>query len=58
MLFVYGAKEPDSLKRRVADLVATLPGAQVKEIAGADHVSTLGNPAFGASVMKFFGKHR
>lgn len=57
-LFVYGAKEPDSLKRRVADLVATLPGAEVKEIPGADHVSTLGNPAFGASVMEFFGEHR
>lgn len=52
-LFMYGSKESDHLKARVADLQKLLPGSQVKVIEGADHMTALINPVFGQTILDF-----
>jgi hypothetical protein len=52
-LFIYGSKESESTRTRIAALLKLLPGAQAKVVVGADHVTTLANPTFGATIVEF-----
>ncbi len=52
-MFIYGGKESNNLKERVEALRKALGRGEVKVIEGADHVSTLGKPEFGASIVEF-----
>jgi pimeloyl-ACP methyl ester carboxylesterase len=56
-LFIYGSKEPDHLKGRVASLRESLEGVEVKVLEGASHVTALRNPEFGATIDKFIRGH-
>lgn len=58
VLFIYGAKEPDHLRRRVATLQKALGRCEVKAVGGADHVTTPANPEFGATIIKFLNAHK
>jgi len=57
-LFIYGSKESDRLKARVAALCKVIVGSQVKVVEGSDHVTTLGKPEFGATIVKFLQDHK
>jgi len=52
-LFIYGSKESDHLKARIADLRKKLSMTEEVMVDGADHVTLLGRKEFGASLMKF-----
>jgi len=52
-LFIYGSKESESTRTRIAALLKLLPGAQEKVVVGADHMTTLANPTFGAAIIEF-----
>lgn len=52
-LFIHGEKEAESTKSRVAALVRELPGATLKVVENADHVTTLAKPAFGIALVEF-----
>lgn len=57
-LFIYGSKESDHLKGRVADLRKQLFKAEEIAVEGADHLTLLGRPEFGAGIVKFIEAHR
>lgn len=57
-LFIHGSKEAESTKTRVAALSKILVGSELKVIEGADHVTTLPNPAFGEALVKFLRASR
>lgn len=52
-LFVYGANESQAVKDSVEAGRKVLTSAQVKVIEGADHMTTLANPAFGVAIVEF-----
>jgi pimeloyl-ACP methyl ester carboxylesterase len=57
-LFIYGSKESDHLKGRVADLRKKLFRAEEVAVDGADHVTLLARPEFGTAIVKFLEVHR
>ena len=57
-LFIYGSLESDHLKGRVEALRKALPKAEVVVIEGADHMTTLARPAFGAAIREFLQKNK
>lgn len=57
-LFIHGSKEAESTKTRVAALSKILVGSELKVIEGADHVTTLPNPAFGEALVEFLRTHK
>jgi len=57
-LFIYGSKEADSTKTRVAALLKVLAGSELKVVDGADHVTTLPNPVFGERLVEFLRAHK
>lgn len=57
-LFIYGSKDSESTKRRVAALHRLLAGSEVKVIEGSDHVTTLARPEFGAAIVEFLRNHK
>ncbi len=57
-LFIYGSKEPERLKQRVESLRKALGQVEVKEIEGADHMTTLVKPEFGTALMTFLTTHK
>jgi pimeloyl-ACP methyl ester carboxylesterase len=52
-LFIYGSKEPENLKTRVAALRAILSRSEEKVIEGADHMTTPANPEFASTIIGF-----
>lgn len=54
-LFVYGSKESEGTKTRIAALQKLLVMCELKVIEGGDHISTLAKPDFGATIVKFLG---
>lgn len=57
-LFIYGSKESDNLHQRVDALNKMLAGSEVKIVEGADHMTTLVNPAFGSTLVAFLQAHK
>jgi pimeloyl-ACP methyl ester carboxylesterase len=57
-LFIYGSLESEHLKGRVETLRKALPRAEVVVIEGANHMTTLIRPAFGAAIREFLQKNR
>ena len=57
-LFIYGSKESDHLKARVADLRKKLTKTEEVVVDGADHVTALGRKEFGTSLVQFIQKHK
>lgn len=57
-LFIYGSKESDHLKARIADLRKKLSKTEEVVVDGADHVTALGRKEFGTSLVKFLEDHR
>lgn len=57
-LFIYGSKEPESTRRRVAALRKDLKEAEEKVLDGADHVAALRHPEFGATIVAFLKRHQ
>ena len=53
VLFIHGGNESAYVKDRVAAVRALLGRGELKIIEGADHMTTLINPAFGAAVIEF-----
>lgn len=53
VLFIHGANESDAVKEHVASVRELLGRGEVKVIDGADHVTTLTKPEFGATVETF-----
>jgi len=53
VLFIRGGNESDSVKRRVAAVHELLGRGEVKVVEGADHITTLTNPEFAASIQGF-----
>jgi hypothetical protein len=58
IMFVFGSKEPANLKERVGKLQKQLSKVEVKEISGADHMTTLISPEFGSAVVKFLQQNK
>lgn len=52
-LFIYGSKESDKLKNRVASLTKLLGTSDVKVIEGGDHITALAKPEFGDAIRIF-----
>ncbi|HMS55281.1 MAG TPA: alpha/beta hydrolase [Fimbriimonadaceae bacterium] len=52
-LFVYGSKEHDSTKTRIAILRKVLDKSVEKVVEGGDHITTLTKPAFGKAIVEF-----
>lgn len=57
-LYVYGSKEGDRLKKRVAEQRQALSRSELKVIEGGTHMTTLTNPEFGAAIAAFLRAHR
>ncbi len=57
-LYIYGSKESDSLKAKVANLCKVLGRGEVKVVEGGDHVSTLAKPEFGLTLVQFLKSHK
>ncbi len=57
-LFIYGSKEADNTKKRVAALRSGLVASEEKVIDGGDHVTTLAKPAFGKGLIEFLLAHK
>ena len=53
ILFIHGGNESDQVKGRVAAARKLLGRDEVKVAEGADHVTTLAKPEFGAAVLEF-----
>ena len=53
ILFIHGGNESDHVKSRVTSVRALLGRGELKIIEGANHMTTLINPAFGAAVIEF-----
>lgn len=52
-LLIYGADESKYVRDRVAEALAIIPKAEVVEIPGADHITTLRSPLFSRSLVAF-----
>jgi pimeloyl-ACP methyl ester carboxylesterase len=52
-LFIYGSKESENLKTRVAALRELLGRSQEKVIEGTDHMTTPANPEFASTIIGF-----
>lgn len=57
-LFIYGSKENGSTLRRVAALRQDMKRAEEKVLEGADHITALRHPEFGAEIVAFLKRHR
>lgn len=57
-LFIYGSKESDHLKARVADLRKKIAKTEEVVVEGADHVTALGRKEFGTSLVQFIQKYK
>ncbi len=57
-LFIYGAAESKYVLDRIAEAREVMPKAEVVEIPGADHVTTLRSPRFSSSLVEFLQRHR
>lgn len=57
-LFVYGDQESGGTIENVQFLKGQLPRAEVCVIPKANHMTTLGKPAFGAAITDFLTTHR
>ncbi|MCW5941833.1 MAG: alpha/beta hydrolase [Fimbriimonadaceae bacterium] len=57
-LFLYGSKEVESTKTRVAALRPLLVGCEETIVPGGDHTTTLLKPEFGAAILSFLRSHR
>jgi pimeloyl-ACP methyl ester carboxylesterase len=57
-LFIYGSKESDHLKERVASLLKLLGRGEVKAIEGGDHMTTLTKPEFASTIIEFLRSHK
>lgn len=53
ILFIYGSKETDSTKTRIANLRKRLGRVEERVIEGSDHVTTLMKPEFGKAILDF-----
>lgn len=58
VLFIYGSKESDSTKSRIASLRKVLVGSEEKVIEGGDHVTTLSKAEFGTTIVNFLQAHK
>jgi pimeloyl-ACP methyl ester carboxylesterase len=58
VLFIYGSKDADSTKVRVAALCKILGRGEVKVVEGADHIATPAKPEFGRAIVEFLQAHR
>jgi pimeloyl-ACP methyl ester carboxylesterase len=56
-MFIYGADETAYVKSTVEAGIKIFPKSEVIAIKGANHVTTLMNPLFGQSIVKFLLKH-
>jgi pimeloyl-ACP methyl ester carboxylesterase len=52
-LFIHGGNESDHVKNKVARAHELLGRGEVKIVEGGDHMTTLTNPEFGATVLEF-----
>ena len=52
-LFIYGSKESENLKTRVAALRKRLGRGEEKVIEGGDHITTLAKPEFASAIIAF-----
>lgn len=57
-LFIYGSKESESTKARVAALRKLLGRGELKVVEGGDHMTTLAKPEFGAMLVEFLRESR
>lgn len=57
MLFIHGSKD-ESAVAASAYVRGVIGKGEVKAIEGANHISTLGNPEFGKSVVEFLLAHK
>ena len=53
ILFIHGAKEADSTKKRAAAITKLLGRGEIKVIEGGDHITTLTKPEFGTAILEF-----
>jgi pimeloyl-ACP methyl ester carboxylesterase len=53
ILFIHGGNESAHVKGRVATVRKLLGRGEVQIVEGADHVTTLSKPAFGAAILAF-----
>jgi pimeloyl-ACP methyl ester carboxylesterase len=58
VLFIHGAGESREVHERVAAVRELLGRGEVRIIAGADHVTTLAKPEFGAALLEFLRANR
>ncbi len=57
-LFIHGGNESDYVKRSVAAARKVLTQSDEKVIEGGTHVTTMSNPEFGLSLMKFLMENK
>ena len=57
-LFIYGGNESATVKDGVVAARKILADSEVKVVEGGDHITTLGKPEFGATIVKFLLAHR
>ncbi|MGV3616510.1 MAG: alpha/beta fold hydrolase [Fimbriimonas sp.] len=58
ILFLHGSGESDELKTRIARLRTILGRGELRVVEGADHITTLAKPEFGAALMEFLRAHK
>lgn len=58
VLFIYGSKESDNLKERIASLRKVLGQGEIKAVEGADHMTTLTKPEFASTIVGFLVAHK
>lgn len=56
-LFIYGGEESAYVKNSVAAARKLIAGSEEKVIQGSNHITTLGKPEFGATIIKFIQAH-
>ncbi|HCM73022.1 MAG TPA: hypothetical protein DIS87_02665 [Armatimonadetes bacterium] len=57
-LFIYGAAESKYVLDRIAEAREVMPKAEVVEIPGANHITTLRSPKFSSSLVEFLQRHK
>jgi pimeloyl-ACP methyl ester carboxylesterase len=58
VLFIYGGNEVASTKKRVAAVRELLGRGEIKVVEGADHITTLANPAFANALVNFLNANK
>ncbi len=58
ILFLHGSEESASVKEMVADAHQRLGRGRIVLVAGGDHITTPGNPAFGQAVKDFLQENQ